>query len=895
MSSKSAEQTRISEKDANQREWLKWGPYLSERQWGTVREDYSPDGAAWEYFPHDHARSRTYRWGEDGIAGISDQYCNICFGLAMWNGKDPILKERLFGLTGNEGNHGEDVKELYYYLENTPTHSYMKHLYKYPQNEYPYVKLLEENKKLGRTDLEYEILDTGVFDDNAYFDIQTEYAKESPEDLLIQISVTNRFQKEADLSLLPTLWSRNFWSFKEMDDKPCITLQKNTNASYVSIDHKYVGKYNFYFEAADQLLFTENETNTERIFQTPNDHPFKKDLFHEAVIENNFTTATENKSGTKFSPLYQVRLKAGETRVFRMRLTKKELDNPFDGSFDFVLNERRIESGEFYKELINECSTDHQLIQKQAFAGLLWSKQYYNYDVETWLKGDPKQPAPPKSRCEGRNNNWKTLRNHDIMLMPDAWEYPWYAAWDSAFHCTTMALIDPNMAKKQLLLFTKEWYMAPNGQIPAYEWSFSDVNPPVQAWAAIKIFKIQKEKTGTGDIDFLKRMFNKLSLNFTWWVNRLDRRENNVFEGGFLGLDNIGVFDRSNGIPGNGILEQVDGTAWMTLYCQNMLQISLELALYDKSYEDMATKYFGHFVFIAEALNKISKRFDGIWDEEGGFFYDQLIDPIKNTHTPIKVRSIAGMLSLVAVLCIKSEVLDRLPEFKKSAIWFVKYRRENLKYEIIQDYAEGDDLLLSLVPKDRMQTLMHVLLDEKEFLSPFGIRSLSKIYTDPYTINLHGTDYSINYEPGESVTPLFGGNSNWRGPVWFPLNYLFIDSMKEYYRYCKESLKFEFPTGSGNQLDLQQISLELSKRMIKIFEKDDAGNRVVNLLHKDWYREEDTQDLVLFYEYFHGDNGRGIGASHQTGWTALVANLMHEIYRNKIKDNEIEDFSKQEI
>ncbi|PZX56977.1 glycosyl hydrolase family 63 [Algoriphagus ratkowskyi] len=876
MLKQSAEQLRIEEKDAGKNNWLKWGPYLSERQWGTVREDYSSDGSAWDYFPHDHARSRTYRWGEDGLAGISDQYCNMCFGIALWNGKDPILKERLFGLTGNEGNHAEDVKELYYYLDNTPTHSYMKHLYKYSQVEYPYVKLLEENKKRGRNELEYELLDTGVFENNAYFDVCTEYAKEDSEDLLIRITITNRFHEAAPISLLPTLWIRNYWSFKEMKSKPAIQSRYESGNAFVSIAHKYVGNYNFYFDTADQLLFTENETNTEKVFNQPNDHPYKKDLFHDAVINADFSIATEKQEGTKFSPLYQITLDAGESRTFRMRLTKKELTIPFDNNFENTFELRRSECAEFYSTISERNSIDHLNIQRQAFAGLLWSKKYYNYDVETWLEGDPKQPTPPASRLTGRNSSWKTLRNHDIMLMPDAWEYPWYAAWDTAFHCTTMALIDPHFAKKQLLLFTKEWYMAPDGQIPAYEWAFSDVNPPVQAWAAIRIYNIEKSKTGKGDIDFLKRVFNKLNLNFTWWVNRLDRRANNVFEGGFLGLDNIGVFDRSNGIPGDGILEQVDGTSWMTLYCQNMMEISLELALEDKTYEDMATKYFGHFVFIAEALNKISKEFDGIWDEEDGFFYDQLINPKEGTYTPIKVRSIAGMLSLVAVLTIKKETLDQLPEFRKSVIWFVKYRRDKLKYEVIQDFTDGGDLLLSLVPKDRMQKLFRVLLSENEFLSPYGIRSLSKVYTEPYNINLHGEDYSISYEPGESSISIFGGNSNWRGPVWFPLNYLFIDALKEYYKFCGDELKFEFPTGSSNLMDLNQISLELSKRLVAIFEKDQDGNRVVNQLHHKYYNDKNFEDLILFYEYFHGDNGRGLGASHQTGWTALVANLIHE-------------------
>ena len=667
-----------------------------------------------------------------------------------------------------------------------------------------------------------------------------------------------------------------------MDPMPSITKPAEGKTNYVSISHVYVGEYNLYFEDADQLLFTENETNTEKIFGVGNDHPFKKDLFHDAVISNDFSIATQNKSGTKFSPLYQRNIEAGGEFVIRLRLSKETLENPFNKDFDTILNTRKSESTKFYESITSGVSGDQAEIQKQAFAGLLWSKQYYNYDVETWLEGDPKEPQPPGSRLNGRNSTWDKLRNHDIMLMPDTWEYPWYAAWDTAFHCVTLALIDPDFAKNQLLLFTKEWYMSPDGQIPAYEWALSDVNPPVQAWASIKIFLIEKSATGKGDIKFLKRMFNKLSLNFTWWVNRLDGRANNVFEGGFLGLDNIGVFDRSKGVPGNGILEQVDGTAWMTLFCQNMLQISLELALEDDIYEDMATKYFGHFVFIAEALNKMSNDFEGIWDDQDAFFYDQLILP-GNSLIPIKVRSIAGMLSLVAVFCIKKEVLNELPKFQRSVLWFVKYRRDKLKYKVIQDYREGKDLLLALVPENRARKLLKALLDEKEFLSPHGLRSLSKIYETPYNIIIDKVDYGIGYEPGESTTSLFGGNSNWRGPVWFPINYLFIDALKEYFKFAGEELKFEYPTGSANLLDLNEISIELSKRLINIFEKNESGDRTVNLLHSQWYKDEHFKDLILFYEYFHGDNGRGIGASHQTGWTALVANLIDEIKKSNPK------------
>ena len=876
MAQQTEEQKRVDENYSKKKDWLHWGPYLSERQWGTVREDYSANGDAWEYFTHDQSRSRTYRWGEDGIAGISDRYCNICFAIALWNGNDGILKERLFGLSGPRGNHGEDVKELYYYLDNTPTHSYMKHLYKYPNSEFPYLPLVDENKKRGKDEHEFEILDTGVFDNDEYFDVFTEYAKGSEEDILIKVTVVNRSKKAAPIYLLPTLWIRNFWSFVEMEDKPSITLNKDKGNPSVFIHHPYVGDYNLYFEKPSKLLFTENETNMERIYKSPNDHPYKKDLFHNAVLKNDYSLATKRSAGTKFSPLYKKNLAAGETHTIKLRLTKDSLANPFDDNFDAIFNSRQVESDKFFENLTSSKDEQLKSIQKQALAGLLWTKQYYNYDVETWLQGDPKEPTPPKERLSGRNSNWKTLRNHDILSMPDKWEYPWFAAWDSAFHCVTWALVDLNFAKQQLLLFTKEWYMAPNGQIPAYEWSFSDVNPPVQAWAALQIYKIEKRRGGDGDVAFLKRIFNKLALNFTWWVNRLDSSENNVFEGGFLGLDNIGVFDRSHGIPGNGTLEQVDGTSWMALYCLNMLEISLEIAIADETYEDMATKYFGHFVFIAEAMNKRDLQYVGTWDDEESFFYDKLVFPSGN-YVPIKVRSIVGLLSLAALLTIKKETLEKLPRFRRSMQWFRDHRKSRLKYPVIQEFADGDDVLLSLVPRDRMAVLMRAFLDEGEFLSPFGIRSLSKVHETPYNINIDGVNYSINYEPAESTTALFGGNSNWRGPIWMPINYLFIQAIKVFYDYSGNKVKLEFPTGSRNLMDLKAIGIEISKRLIKIFETDADGNRPVNKLHEEQYRDEHFRDLVLFYEYFHGDNGRGVGASHQTGWTALVANLIEEI------------------
>ncbi len=870
------EEGRLEEHYSNKKDWLRWGPYRSERQWGTVREDYSANGDAWNYFSHDHSRSRTYRWGEDGIAGISDRYCNICFGIALWNGKDPILKERLFGLAGPEGNHGEDVKELYYYLENTPSHAYMKHLYKYPQNEFPYSELVAINQGRGKHEQEFELLDTGVFANNAYFDICTEYAKADSEDLLIKISLSNRGAQAAPLHVLPTLWIRNLWSFTGMPEKPVIQKQDGGAHSHVSIAHCYVGNYKLYFNEPSKWLFTENETNTERIFNSPNDHPFKKDLFHKAVVQGDFTLAEKNTKGTKFAPMYALQLEGGETRTLRLRFTKEGLEAPFDEAFEKVFTRRIAESGAFISAITLDSPVHFKEIQKQAFAGLLWSKQYYNYEVERWLTGDPHKPPPPVERLTGRNSEWKTLRNHNILAMPDKWEYPWFAAWDTAFHCVSWALLDPVFAKDQLLLFTKEWYMAPNGQIPAYEWSFSDVNPPVQAWATVQVYQHEKKKTGKADIVFLKRMFNKLALNFTWWVNREDISANNVFEGGFLGLDNIGVFDRSRDIPGNGILEQVDGTSWMALYCLNMLEIALEIALEDEAFEDMAIKYFGHFVFIAEALNQISENYQGAWDEQDGFFYDKLILP-NGESFPIKVRSISGLLSLIAVLNIKKECLEKLPRFRRSMEWLRKHRIDSVKYQVMEEYAPGRDVLLSLVPKKRLAVLMGSVLNEAEFLSAFGIRSLSKIHEAAYDIDIMGTTYSINYEPGESTTGLFGGNSNWRGPIWMPMNYLFLHSLREYHSYFGKSFQFSFPTGSGNMLSLKEISDQLCMRLIRIFETDAEGNRPAHQHNRDAYKDEYFKDLILFYEYFHGEDGRGLGASHQTGWTALVANMIQEI------------------
>ena len=873
-----AEDSRLKKTYSEEENWLHWGPYLSERQWGTVREDYSADGSAWDYFPHDHARSRTYRWGEDGIAGICDRHCAIAFAVTLWNGKDPILKERLFGLTGPEGNHAEDCKELYYYLDSSPTHSYMKHLYKYPQNEYPYADLIHTNKARGKADLEYELLDTGVFNNDEYFDVYTEYAKENEEDVLIKITVHNRASEAADIWVLPTLWLRNLWSFNQAEGYH--NIEKHSGAKdfgTVKLTHPKLGDYYLNFQNPDKWLFTNNETNTEKLFGVPNESPYVKDLFHDVVIQDNFELTDAVEEGTKFAPMYKLHIAANGSQEIRLRLSKQQFSkNPLLKKFTETFAQRIQETDEFYSQFHNG-NADLQNIQRQAFAGMLWTKQYYNLDVNTWLNGDPGKIPPPESRKHGRNHEWKTLNNEDIITMPDKWEYPWYAVWDTAFHCVPLAKLDAEFAKQQLLLVTKEWYMAPNGQIPAYEWAFSDVNPPVQAWATIQVFEIDKAKTGVPDIDFLKRMLNKLGLNFTWWVNRKDRNNNNVFEGGFLGLDNIGLFDRSSVIPGGGFLEQADGTAWMAMYSLNLLQISLEIAQHDSAYEDMATKYLEHFIYIAESLNTLGCNWTGSWNEEEGFFYDLLVLP-NHTHIPIKVRSLVGLMTLNANLVINKEIMAKLPNFTKNLKWFLNYRSKNNAYQVVEHFKEDEDLLLSLVPKNRMVRLLKALTDINEFFSEYGIRGMSKIHTEPYRVYVDGQEFSVGYEPAESSNYVFGGNSNWRGPIWMPMNYLFIQTLKEYYTYYKDDIKVEV---AGELLNLKQLAHVISKRVISMFENDNTGQRPIHALDKEIYGKPHFKDLVLFYEYFHGDTGRGIGATHQTGWTGVVASMIDECAKFK--------------
>ncbi|MFT4155932.1 MGH1-like glycoside hydrolase domain-containing protein [Parafilimonas sp.] len=848
----------------------KWGPYLSERQWATVREDYSPDGDAWHYFPFDHAHCRTYRWGEDGLAGISDYYQNLCFYVALWNGKDPILKERLFGLANYEGNHGEDVKELYYYLDNLPTHTYMEYLYKYPHQLFPYEQLRTENRNRSKLEPEYEILDTGIFNNNEYFDVLITYAKEDEEDIFIKIDITNRFTAAAPVTVLPTLFFYNRWQHTPGSDIPSITL---LNRNAVITSHYRLKTNYLYFLNADDRWFTDNETNTEIVTGVPNKSVFTKDAFHRAVIQKqNITDLRRRKTGTKFAAVYNLTVEAGETKTIYCRFNNTLLKKPFPKGFEHIFSRRKKEADAFYKTILPKKINDELAnIQRQALAGMFWTKQYYHYDVERWLNtGDGITPAST-SKANGRNSDWKHLKNQDIISMPDKWEYPWYAAWDLAFQTISLAVADANFAKHQLLLIMREWYMKPDGQLPAYEWNFSDVNPPVQAWAALQVYYIEEKQTGKKDVQFLKKVFQKLLINFTWWINRKDRKGNNIFEGGFLGLDNIGVFNRSFSEQGNIQLEQADGTSWMGMYALNMMDIAIEIALHDNAFEDTATKFFEHFVFIAEALNE-----HNLWNAEDSFFYDVLnvagADP-----SPLRIRSIVGLSPLFAVSNIYSWELNKLRDFKKRITWFEHYRIVNNKFWPNEERSEDAEILLSLVRRERLVKLLNYLLDEKEFLSEGGIRALSKFHLEhPYSTTVDGIGYTIHYDPGDSTSNMFGGNSNWRGPVWMPINFLIIQSIRKYGKFYGDSLMVECPAGSGIQMNLEQVADELTRRVISLFEKDAEGNRKIYDTYNWFYKRPENEHLVLFYEYFHGDSGKGLGASHQTGWTALMAELISE-------------------
>lgn len=846
-----------------------WGPYLSERQWGTVREDYSHDGWAWGYFPFDQAHFRAYKWGEDGIAGISDFFQNLCFAVALWNGKDKILKERLFGLRNGEGNHGEDVKELYYHLDNLPTHYYMEYLYKYPQQEFPYDKLRDENRHRSRHEPEYEILDTGVFDNNQYWDIKITYAKQTATDIFIKIDVTNRYHKTAKIAVLPTLWFFNRGSNKRMTKPPLINCLSKTS---VKAEHTRMGSpYYFYFQSADSILFTNNETNTWKVNGTPNEDIFVKDAFHDAIIKReNLSALRKKKSGTKFSPVYQLKIAGGATKTIYCRLTNQQVAKAFPSGFEQLFTIRRKEADDFYATILPKgLSEDLGQIQRQAIAGLLWSKQFYHFDVERWLTESDGISPVHHSKLTGRNHDWKHLKNQDIILMPDKWEYPWYAAWDLAFQCISIAVADPVFAKHQLLLIMREWYMKPDGQLPAYEWNFSDVNPPVHAWAAFQVYNIEKKQKGVGDIAFLKKIFQKLLINFTWWINRKDRNGNNMFEGGFLGLDNIGVFNRSFHFHGEMQLEQADGTSWMGCYALNMMDIALEIAIHDEAFEDTATKFFEHFVLIAEALNE-----HHLWNEEDKFFYDVLNVP-GAPATPLRIKSIVGLTSLYAVSTIPKKTMDKLKDFKKRITWFETYRKKNKKFWPNEERGDREEILISLVQQDRLRYLLDRLLDEAEFLSEGGIRALSKYHEEhPYSVTVDGVHYTIRYDPGDSTSDIFGGNSNWRGPVWIPINFLIIQSIQRFGKFYGDHLLVEFPKGSGKQMNLCQVADELTKRVISLFEKDAEGNRKTYGNYNWFYQRPGNEHLVNFYEYFHGDSGMGLGASHQTGWTALVAELI---------------------
>lgn len=875
-----AEEKRLEESRTHRVNWKRWGPYLSNRQWGTVREDYSPDGTPWEYFPFEHAGFRAYRWGEDGIGGISDKHQIICFSPSFWNGRDPILKERLFGLTGHQGNHGEDVKEYYFHLDSTPTHSYMKFLYKYPQMEFPYKDLLDENRRRDRTAFEYELLDTGIFNQDRYFDIFIEYAKFDYEDILIKFTIHNCGPEAAELHLLPTIWFRNTWSWSQGAEKPRLHQANNLqSANIIALKEAYYGDRWLICGGNPELLFTENETNYEKLNWGPNNSQYVKDAFDDYIIHSKNNVVNPSFEGTKGTALYHLNIDSGSDTVIKLRFTNKNPNADMLGDeFESTFAKRRSEADEFYKLRIPENLTeDGANIQRQAFAGMLWNKQHYHYDIRTWLSGDPNFSPPPPQRLEGRNHKWTHLYNADVISMPDKWEYPWYGAWDLAFHCITLALIDPDFAKEQLLLFLREWYMHPSGQLPAYEWDFGNVNPPVHAWAAWRVYKIEKRIRGHADRSFLEKIFHKLLINFTWWVNREDAEGNNVFEGGFLGMDNIGVFDRSAPLPSGEFIEQSDGTSWMGMYCLNMLVIALELAREDSTYGDVASKFFEHFVYIADAMNNIGPDKIELWDEGDGFYYDVLHLP-DGRHRRLKIRSMVGLIPLFAVDTLEPEMIENLPGFQRRMRWFIENRPEFHRNITTMPTGDGKERrLLSIVGEDRLPRILKYLLDENEFLAPNGIRALSRFHLEhPFEFDMFGQSKIIKYEPAESSSPMFGGNSNWRGPIWFPLNFLLIESLQKFHHFYGDDLKFECPTGSGMNVHLWDIAREISLRLNHIFLRNENGVRPVHRGRKKFQEGPRWKDLILFHEYFNGDNGAGIGANHQTGWTGLVAKLLEQ-------------------
>jgi len=876
------ERNRLQEAHESRQPWYRWGPYLSERQWGTVREDYSPDGTAWDFLPHDLARSHTYRWGEDGLLGISDDQQQLCFALALWNEADPILKERLFGLTNSEGNHGEDVKEYYFFLDNTPTHSYMKALYKYPQRAFPYNDLVATNRNRNREEPEYELIDTGVFAEDRYFDVTVEYAKVDPLDMLIRVSATNRGPEAAPLHLLPTLWYRNTWAWGYADRQPVLTAVEvepgqtgeERAIRLVHAQHHELGDYWLACEGTPDLLFTENESNAQRLWGSQSRTAFVKDGFHETVVNGAAGKVNPQGAGTKVAAHYRMAIAPGATQTIILRLSANQQQKPFDGAAE-LFTTRIGEADEFYRAMSTAQAEDARVVQRQALAGLLWSKQFYSYDVDKWLRGDPAGPPPPSGRS--RNKGWRHLSNSDIIIMPDTWEYPWYAAWDLAFHCVAIALVDSDFAKKQLLLLLHEWYMHPNGQLPAYEWAFSDVNPPVHAWAAWHIYKQEKENTGKGDTFFLERIFQKLMLNFTWWVNRKDAEENNIFEGGFLGLDNIGVFDRNTTLPDGMVLEQSDGTAWMGMFAVSMLAMALELARTDPVYEDMATRLFDRFMYIADAIYGGGQSGLGLWDDEDGFFYDKLSLP-DGRQFPLKVRSLVGLIPLLAIETFETELVEDF--LARRMRWFAANRpyipRLLMRWQDVLQKGQGKtQALLALVSGSDLVDILKRMLDPQEFLSDYGIRSISKYHrVHPYVLNTKYGNYSVNYEPGESTTGAFGGNSNWRGPIWFPINFLLVEALQKYHQFYGDDFLVEYPAGSGKQMTLGQVAEDIARRLTTIFLHDEQSGRAVFGTNAIFQNDMHWRDYIPFYEYFHGDNGRGLGASHQTGWTALAANLL---------------------
>ncbi len=869
-----AEHQRLADNAPKKVPIEQWGPYVSERQWGTVREDYGHLGDAWNYFPYEQAHCRAYMWGEDGIAGISDIFQNLCFAVTLWNRKDPLLKERLFGLGNSDGNHGEDVKELYYYLDNIPTHYYMEYLYKYPQREFPYDDIKMQNRQRTKNDPEYELIDTGIFNNNEYFDVHITYAKQDSQDIFIKINIHNRNTKSAGITVMPTLWFYSRQSNQGLNEKPLIS---DHNKTTVKATHARLGTYYLYFPKTRATFYTDNVTNTEKVLGIANTTPFVKDAFHEGIIrKKNVKSLRKSTSGTKFAPIYDYTIEGGESKTLYLRLTNKLLENGFHEGFENIFTVRKNEADEFYNAILpHHISPEQKNIQRQALSGILWSKQFYHYDVERWLSTSDGITPVNAGKLNGRNHEWKHLKNQDIILMPDKWEYPWYAAWDLAFHCIPMARLDPGFAKNQLLLIMREWYMKPDGQLPAYEWHFSDVNPPVQAWAALQVFRIEKKMTGKEDIDFLKKIFHKLLINFTWWINRKDASGNNIFQGGFLGLDNIGVFNRSIEMPANHKLEQADGTSWMGMYALNMMDMALEIAMKDKTFEDTATKFFEHFVLIAEALNQ-----HGLWNDDDMFFYD-VLSKAGSSPIHLRIQSIVGITTLFAVSTVEKSVRTRLDDFRKRTNWFEKYRRKNNRFWPNEQRANDESLLLSLLPQERLIKILNHLLNEKEFLSPGGIRALSKYHEEhPYAVTIDNTEYSIRYDPGDSTSNFFGGNSNWRGPVWIPINYIIIQSIRKYGEFYGDSLLVECPSGSGNKMNLTQVANELSRRVISLFEKDEKGDRRIYGKDNWFYNQPGNEHLVLFYEYFHGDNGNGLGASHQTGWTSLVAQLISELHES---------------